>query len=267
MSMSMTPTHSFETSPRPDILIVPGGHVHDEQKNAETIGWIRKSAAGAEHVMSVCNGAFLLAQAGLLDGKKATTFYGLIDELQEFRPQVEVVRDQRFVDNGKVITSAGLSSGIDASLYLVSKILGMGRAQGLALHLEYQWDPESDFARASLADRLLPPIAEPEGTRVTMESTVGDQDRWEVRYRVEDVASGQQLTGHVNAELAKQERWSRVLATGGADESRSRWTFTDDQDGHWSGSSQVEPVPGSPDVYLVTLTIGRSEKTAQAASR
>ena len=217
--------------------------------------------------MSVCNGAFLLAQAGLLDGKKATTFYGLIDELREFRPQVEVVNDQRFVDNGKIITSAGLSSGIDASLYLVSKILGVGRAQGLALHLEYQWDPQSGFARASLPDRLVPRIPEPDGARLSMESTAGDRDHWEVRYRAQDVASADELRRHVNGELAKQESWSRVKAKDGANESGSRWTFTDSDKGRWSGSSQVEPLAGTPDAFLVTLTIRRSQQTARAASR
>jgi hypothetical protein len=202
-----------------------------------------------------------------LDGKKATTFYGLIEELREFRPQVEVVNDQRFVDNGKIITSAGLSSGIDASLYLVSKILGMGRAQALALHLEYQWDPQSGFARAALPDRLVPRIPEPDGARLTMESTTGDRDHWEVRYRAEEVASADELMGHVNSELAKQERWSKVKAKDGAGENGSRWTFTDADKVRWNGSSQVKPVADTQDAYLVTLTIRRSPETARAAKR
>ena len=86
-------------------------------------------------MVSVCNGAYILAKTGLLDGLKATTFYDLLDGLPAIAPKVKVVRDQRYVDNGKFITTAGISSGIDGSLYVVSKLFGQGaRADGGAQH-------------------------------------------------------------------------------------------------------------------------------------
>ena len=125
--------------------------------NPKVVAWVRERAEQAEHVMSVCNGAFILAKAGVLDDK-----------------HTEVITDRRFVDNGKVITSAGLSSGIDASLYLVSKIRGEARAKYLALHLEYDWDPDSEFARAALADLKLPGITPPPGGETTLVATAGE---------------------------------------------------------------------------------------------
>ena len=109
--MSVNPSYGFADAPAPDVLIIPGGHVIEQQNDADVIAWIRAKADNAEQVLTVCNGAFILASTGLLDGLKATTFYGLLDELAKFAPKVEVVSDQRYVDNGKIITSAGLVYG------------------------------------------------------------------------------------------------------------------------------------------------------------
>src|SRR5207244_3534670 len=123
--------------------------------NPKVLAWIRAKAADAKVVLSVCNGAFLLAKAGLLDGLQATTFAPLIDELRAAAPQTKVVSDKRYVDNGKIVTSAGLSSGLDGALHVVEKLLGRGRAQLVATGLEYDWDPESRYVRAALADKYL----------------------------------------------------------------------------------------------------------------
>ena len=141
MGMTVVPHHSFESAPAPDLLLVPGGNVHGVTSSQEALDWVRRAAADSQYVLSVCNGAFILAEARLLDGLTATTFYGLLKTLARDYPAVNVVRDRRFVDNGKVVTSAGLSSGIDAALHMVSKIRGKRSARDLARHLEYDWDP------------------------------------------------------------------------------------------------------------------------------
>ena len=117
--------------------------------------WVRESAKNAEIVLSVCNGAFFLGRAGLLDGLEATTFAGLIDDLQKAAPKARVVRNKRYVDNGKIITSAGLSSGIDGSLHVIERLFGKGDAQVVATSLEYDWRPDGGYVRAMLADRHL----------------------------------------------------------------------------------------------------------------
>src|SRR5437764_7530566 len=125
--------------------------------------------------MSVCTGAFILAKAGLLDGLSATTVRGGLDRLAEAGKSITVVHDKRYVDNGKIITTAGLSSGIDGALYLVSKIDGLGAAQQIALGIEYDWDPQGKFARAALADRYLPNLT---GFKWKVLSSSGDVNRW-----------------------------------------------------------------------------------------
>ena len=155
MGMTVTPKYSFDTAPRPDVLLIPGGGVKDQVANPNVIKWIQDKARDAEVVMSVCNGAFILAKAGLLDGLEATTTSNLIPMLREVAPKTRVVDDRRFVDNGKIITTAGLSSGIDGSLHVIERFFGRGTAQMAALGMEYNWDPESKFVRAALADKHL----------------------------------------------------------------------------------------------------------------
>ncbi len=246
MGMSVHPTHSFANAPAPDILVVPGGNAQAAYDNPRVVAWVREKAAKAEHVLSVCNGAFILAKAGLLDGKKATTFYGLITELRAFAPKTEVVTDQRYVDNGKVITSAGLSSGIDAALYLVSKMRGEARAKELALHLEYNWDPASTFARAALADLRLPAIEPPDGAVTTLVSSAGDRSQWERQVRIATEMPLGQLRSYVTEKIAARPGWSRAGET---------WTLVDADGSHWRGTSAVEP--DGAGAYLVTFRIER----------
>src|SRR6476659_4023848 len=160
MGMRVTPNYSFENQPKPDVLIVPGGGIWADKgplNNQRIIKWIQDNAKSSRYVLSVCGGALLLAKAGLLDGLEATTTAGgNIEKLKEFAPTAKIVTDKRFVDNGKVITSAGLSAGIDGALHLVSVMDGEGWAERIALSLEYNWQPTSKYARANLADMRLP---------------------------------------------------------------------------------------------------------------
>lgn len=239
MGMSVNPTYSFADSPAPDVVLVPGGDVHGPLGSDKVLSWVRQRAESADYVLSVCNGAFILAEAGLLDGKTATTFYGMLDELESSYPQIEVVRDQRYTDNGNILSSAGLSSGIDASLHLVSKIRGEKEAERLALHLEYDWDPESDFARGALADLRIPDLDLPDGVSVKVLDTEGDRERWEISYAIETDLSAGELMGIVEEQLAAN-RWTRTGSDRGDEQSLTEWTF-DSRGEPWVATCTVEP--------------------------
>jgi transcriptional regulator GlxA family with amidase domain len=133
------PEYTLESCPHADILLIPGGGISKPLNDSRVIGWIQSRAKESRYVVSVCNGAFILAKAGLLDGLSATTTRGLIGRLAKTAVKTKVVHDQRYVDNGKVITTGGLSAGIDGALHVVSKIRGQKAAQSVATGLEYKW--------------------------------------------------------------------------------------------------------------------------------
>ncbi len=141
-NLSINPQYSIHNAPNPDIIIIPAGL--NNTVNQETREWIVESAEKATYILSVCNGAFLIAELGLLDGLEATCHASGLNRLeQKFTKIKKVHRHTRYVDNGKVITSGGVSAGIDASFYLMSKILGEDRAQAAANGLEYiYWNPK-----------------------------------------------------------------------------------------------------------------------------
>jgi transcriptional regulator GlxA family with amidase domain len=140
--LSVNPQYLLSDCPLPDLLVVPGGQgSRKEMHHPALIDWIRHMAAGAELVLSVCTGALLLGKAGLLDGLDATTHHGALDLLRQVAPQARVCQDRRFVDNGKVITSAGIAAGIDASLHCVARLCGRELAARTARHMEYPWQP------------------------------------------------------------------------------------------------------------------------------
>jgi putative intracellular protease/amidase len=269
MGMTVTPKYTFETMPKADVLVLPGGNVPPHMENPSVIKWVQQTAAGAEYVMSVCNGAFYLGKAGLLDGLTATTFYGLIEQLRALAPKARIVTDQRFTDNGKIVTTAGLSSGIDGALHLVEKIAGRGRAQEIALNMEYNWQPEAPYARASLADRHLRKIIGRRGFDVpsaTVWNVLGQQgasDRWEKNWEVGAGSSAADLLKVIDSKLA--EGWTRVPSKDAATSATStRWTFDDEEGKGWSAASIVQPVAGRPGVYKLTIRLARNDVAAQA---
>jgi transcriptional regulator GlxA family with amidase domain len=140
--LSVNPHYQLADCPPPDLLVVPGGlGTRREMDNAALVGWIAQAAARAELVLSVCTGALLLARAGLLDNLAATTHHGAIDLLRQVAPKTTVRTDVRYLDNGKVVTSAGIASGIDAALHVVARVLGHDQAERTARHMEYPWQP------------------------------------------------------------------------------------------------------------------------------
>jgi len=137
--LPVLPEFSFENHPPIDLLIVPGGVVNAELEKPEVIRWIASVAARARLTASVCTGAFLLARAGLLDGKRATTHWEDIADLRRDYPQIEVLAGQRWVDEGDVVTSGGISAGIDMSLHLVERLAGRELAIKTATQMEFRW--------------------------------------------------------------------------------------------------------------------------------
>jgi transcriptional regulator GlxA family with amidase domain len=138
--LSVNPRYTISDCPQPDILIIPGGYgTRREMHNAVLIDWIKACSQKAELVLSVCTGALLLARAGLLEGLAATTHHSAIELLKETAPTTRIDTSKRFLDNGKVIVSAGISAGIDMSLYVVARLLGSERAWETAQYMEYDW--------------------------------------------------------------------------------------------------------------------------------
>lgn len=136
--------YSFDNAPFFDILIIPGGYGAEqiELHNNILIKWIKTQAEKAEIVASVCTGAFLLAQADLLDNKKAVTHWMDSDRLQSEYKKITVLRGDKYVDEITVITSAGISSGIDMCLHIVSKLIGLSAAETAAKRMEYNFNSE-----------------------------------------------------------------------------------------------------------------------------
>jgi len=137
----VAPTSDFNTHPALDLLIVPGGVVTAELEKSAVIDWIARCAEEAEITASVCTGAFLLAKAGLLTGKQATTHWEDIPDLRQIFPDVTVREQARWVDEGSIVTSAGISAGIDMSLHLVARLLGEPLAIATARQMEFDWTP------------------------------------------------------------------------------------------------------------------------------
>jgi transcriptional regulator GlxA family with amidase domain len=136
--MSIVPRHSFANAPRIDLLLVPGGFgTRPLLQDAETIEWIRGTAAQARRTASVCTGALLLARAGLLDGRRATTHWGAFGLLTSLAKDVRLDREARFVDDG-VMTSAGVASGMDLALHVVEMLFGRAVADETARYIEYR---------------------------------------------------------------------------------------------------------------------------------
>jgi hypothetical protein len=197
--------------------------------------------------MSVCNGAFILAKGGHLKNQRATTFYYFIDDLQEAEPTCTAVYDERFVDNGKIITTAGLSSGIEGALHLIERYGSRYDAQQRALGLEYNWQPEQNWSRGGLADRHYISMVRngfdfPAGAVArwaTVENS-GTVEEWTKRWTFESSLERAALLKVFEDKMST--KWTRAgdVADGSA------WSFQDDKGKAWGATLTLtrEPVGG-----------------------
>lgn len=137
----VTPSHGFDDAPAIDLLVVPGGFgTRPLLQDEATLEWIRRTASVARRVTSVCTGALLLGRIGLLDGKRATTHWAALDLLESVAPAATVDRVQRVIDagDGRIVTSAGVASGIDMAFHLVESLCGREVADETARYIEYR---------------------------------------------------------------------------------------------------------------------------------
>jgi len=145
--VKITPNYTFADCPKPDILVIPGGGTGGVVRDEATMKWIKDSGAESERVISVCTGAFIMQAAGFLDGMKATTHWSAIEQLRKLSPTTTVVENVRYVDNGRIVTSAGVSAGIDMTLHVVAKLLGFDAAEKAAFNMEYEWKPREEYPK------------------------------------------------------------------------------------------------------------------------
>lgn len=139
--LKIIPDYSLKDAPEADILAFFGGNASNTSKEIELIEWVRQQE-DVEYYFSVCTGAFILAELGILENNTATTFHTAVEYLENNYPKIKVLKNARYVDNGNVITTAGISAGIDGALHLVAKIQGFNNARKVAYNIEYdKWTP------------------------------------------------------------------------------------------------------------------------------
>jgi putative intracellular protease/amidase len=275
MGMKVVPNYTFANQPKPDIILIPGGGnsgepsartprgVGAQLNNQAVMRWIRESAAQSKYVMSICNGAFLLQKAGLLDGLSATTTAGYIDYLATVAPKTKVVYDQRYVDNGKIITTGGLSSGIDGALHLIEKLDGRGAAVGTALGMEYNWQPDSGWARAALADKLIPQSVYETfykaGTEVV--DLKSGLEKAEEIYRTPSELPPAEMLKRIDEKWAA-DKWTRAesvqkTSAAGNAPAESRWRSTDALGRSWEVAVNVQPAGDAGGQLTITFRVSR----------
>ncbi|MGH2751107.1 MAG: DJ-1/PfpI family protein [Actinomycetota bacterium] len=134
--------YTWATAPPIDVLVYPGGRGTRPQIGDEAVlGWVKETAANGALMTSVCTGSLVYASAGLLEGRPATTHWGSLDRLADLGKSVQVRPDDRFVDDGDVITAAGVSAGIDMALHLVARLESVERAREVRRYIQYDPAP------------------------------------------------------------------------------------------------------------------------------
>lgn len=137
--LQVKPDHTLSDHPPIGVLIVPGGVVTAELDKTDIIEWIAHTSHDAKLTASVCTGSFLLAKAGLLEGKAATTHWEDTRDMRTMFPTISVIEQTRWVDEGSIVTSAGISAGLDMSLHLVRRLAGKEIAEATARQIEFDW--------------------------------------------------------------------------------------------------------------------------------
>ncbi|MGJ7507948.1 DJ-1/PfpI family protein [Variovorax sp. GT1P44] len=137
--LSVLPGHSFDDAPPADVLVVPGGVVDAAMQCAATLEWIALASRAARITGSVCTGAFLVAASGVLRDERVTTHWEDIADLRARFPSLDVHEGVRWVDEGRIVTSAGITAGIDMSLHLVARLAGEPLALRTARQMDFAW--------------------------------------------------------------------------------------------------------------------------------
>jgi len=260
--LEVVPKYSFDDAPQADIVVIPGGG-YEAPSNSAAVSWIKRQNAHDEHTMSVCNGAFTLANTGLLNGLSATTTAGNILRMKRTYPQIKVVNDQRVVDNGKILTTAGLSAGIDGALYMVGVLDGEDAAETIALMLEYNWQPNNAYVRGAMADQLIPDL-DLNGVADLVDMRLkGDKDRWETADWFKTKLSATALFSAVQTAFQKAYAEDGPWRPGSFQVSSSGPLAAElhfnDRDGHdWHGTLTLEAVPSDAHQFVLRIATARN---------
>ena len=244
MKLDVLPKYDFTNHPKPDIIVVPGGGApHRLPSDDPTIAWISATSIKADYILSVCNGVFFLASAGLLEDKEATTYAPMINHISMHAPNTLPVYDKRFVQSGNIVTAGGLSAGIDASLHVVSLDKGVGRATEVANNMEYNWNPTSGYVRSQLADMQLlnvldfnPPLLNRKVIKYE-----GDDTYWICEYEVIRKETLKEFYDQF-AQAASMYRWNKDNESITKKTILTNWTFTDFNDRTWTCQTQFSTI-------------------------
>jgi transcriptional regulator GlxA family with amidase domain len=137
--LGVVPDFSIDAHPPIDVLVIPGGAMDGVLTEADVVEWTRVTSKAARLTASICTGAFLLGKAGLLAGRRVTTHWEDVDDLRRAFPDAHVEAEPRYIDEGDLVTSAGISAGIDMSLHLVGRLVSAELATGTARQMDYAW--------------------------------------------------------------------------------------------------------------------------------
>ena len=259
--LKIAPRYTFATAPQADLVVVPGGDF-EAQPNSATSAWVKRQTLRASHTLAVCNGAFTLAHTGLLDGLEATTTAGNIARLRRSFPKIAVVDDRRVVDNGKLLTTGGLSAGIDGALRMVEVFDGHEAALNVALFIEYDWQPNGGYVRAALADRVIPRLDTAAFGETVRVDQKGDKDHWEMARRFTARIPAADLVAAFAAAYAKGYAGVGAWAPDSFSVTSSSATqadlrFDDRKGGHWRSVLTIDRDPEEAGRYLVRLVTDR----------
>ena len=235
--LRVTPDYSFADSPMPDVLVVPGGDTGASRRDPDVVSWIRSTSSKAQHVLSICTGAFLLAEAGLLNGLPATTFFEKQDALQQAVPTARIVRDRLVVDAGKIVTSGG--TGLEGALYVMGKLHGPGWQHMIALHMEAgsNDDPLPATTRSQLADLKFPSVlfdSIPWRAANFLDYS-GDLFSWHMAWRYQPVEPLSETVAHIKAGLEADAGWQPLANQASEDAWHARWSFVGQDGLPWIG--------------------------------
>jgi putative intracellular protease/amidase len=211
--MQLRPTFDLQHAPAADVILIPGGGIGQVLKNDKVLNWVRERAASSRYVLTVCNGSFIAAKSGILDGLTATTTAHNIEKLIADAPKTHVVRD-RITDNGKVITSGGLSAGIDGALHVLEREHGRQQAEEVARGMEYHWQPELNWTPAAFALSRLPDVKLPSDAAFEKISSKGDIQQWELRGRLHTSMALEEFLDYATKDVATKGWTLRDSAKG-----------------------------------------------------
>jgi len=212
--VTVVPEFSIDDAPKPDILVIPGGQSFNLTSDTRFMGWAKPAIEASELTLTVCSGAFVTAKAGALDGRSATTWYGSVPLLKKEFPQVDAQPGRRFIDSGKVVTTAGVSAGIDGALHVVARLTGRNAADRTARYMEYHWTPEPYL---STAYSYLNPTLDAAGRAIQQITLLEDEGRFDEAIRawrayVEQHPSEADAWYHLGVSLHSTKRFAEAAS-------------------------------------------------------